>query len=111
MNKKLGKNDMADSQAAIMAYISYREENGYRHKARVLISSKGKNRYNNIIYVYVAIDASNSSIILEGDEEFIRDFHGTYGYEYQRFNFINGTLIIQATDIWGNAIELNITRA
>ncbi len=49
MNKKLGKNDMADSQAAIMAYISYREENGYRHKARVLISSKGKNRYNNII--------------------------------------------------------------
>ena len=111
MNKKLGKNDMADSQAPIMAYISYREENGYRHKARVLISSKGKNRYNNIIYVYVAIDASNSSIILEGDEEFIRDFHGTYGYEYQRFNFINGTLIIQATDIWGNAIELNITRA
>lgn len=109
MNKKLGINDMADSQSAIKAYISYREENGYRHKARVLISSKGKNRYNNILYIYAAIDASNSSVFLEGDEEFIRDFYGTYGYEYQRFNFINGTLIIQATDIWGNAIELNIT--
>ncbi len=109
MNKKLGKNDMADSQSAIKDYISYREENGYRHKARVLISSNGKYRYNNILHISVAIDASNSSVFLEGDEEFIRDFRGTYGYEYQKFKFVKGILIIQATDIWGNAIEINIT--
>jgi hypothetical protein len=57
MNKKLGKNDMLDSQAAINAYIGNKEENSYRHKARVLVSSKGKNRYNNVLHV--AIDESN----------------------------------------------------
>ncbi len=107
MNKKLGKNNMDDSGAAIKAYISYREENGYRHKARVLISSKGKNRYSNILYV--AIDASNFFIIVEGDSEFTSNFHGRYGYEDQRFTIIRGTLIIEATDIWGNAIQLSIT--
>ncbi len=107
MNKKLGKNDMVDSQAAINAYIGYKEENGYRHKARVLVSSKGKNRYSNVLYV--AIDASDFHLIVEGDNEFTSNFHGRYGYEYSRFSIIRGTLIIQATDICGNAIELNIS--
>jgi hypothetical protein len=109
MNKKLGINDRANSQAAINAYISYREENGYRHKARVLISSKGKELYSNILYVCAVTDASNFYMIVEGDTGFTNNFYGRYGFEDQRFNIIRGTLRIQATDIWGNAIELNIT--
>lgn len=100
---------MADSQSAMKAYILYREGNCYRHKARVLISSKGKSRFNNILYISVIIDISISSVFLEGNEEFIRNFRGTYGYEYEKFKFVRGTLIIQATDIWGNAIEIDIT--
>lgn len=109
MNKKLEKNDMTDSQAAIKAYISYREENGYRHKARVLISSKGKKRYSNILYVCAVTDASNFYMIVEGDTGFTNNFHGRYGYEDKRFTIIRGTLILEATDIWGNAIQLSIT--
>ena len=107
MNEKLGKNDMVGSQDAINAYIGYKEGNGYRHKARVLVSSKGKNSYNNVLYV--AIEASNFHIIVEGDNEFYHNFHGRYGAECNRFSIIRGTLIIQAIDIWGNAIELNIS--
>ena len=107
MNEKLGKNDMVDSQSAINAYIGNKVENGYRHKARVLISSKGKNRYSNVLYV--AIDSSNFHVIVEGDNEFYHNFHGRYGAECNRFSIIRGTLIIQAIDIWGNAIELSIS--
>ena len=107
MNEKIGKNNMVDSRAAINAYIGYKEGNGYRHKARVLVSSKRKTRYNNVLYV--TIDASNFQIIVEGENEFSSNFHGRYGHEYNRFSFIRGTLIIQATDIWGNVIELNIS--
>ncbi len=109
MNKKLGINDRANSKAAIKAYIIYREENSYRHKARVLISSKGKNRYSNVLYVCAVTDASNFYMIVEGDTGFTNNFHGRYGYEDQRFTIIRGTLIIEATDIWGNAIQLSIT--
>jgi len=108
MDEKPGKDDMVDSQAAINAYIGYKDGNGYRHKAIVLVSSKGKDRYNNVLYV--AIDASNFHIILEGDNEFSHNFRGRYGHEYNRFSIIRGTLIIHATDIWGNAIELSISR-
>lgn len=37
--------DQADSQEAICDYMYYREENKYMHRARVLISSCGKNQY------------------------------------------------------------------
>jgi len=107
MNEKIGKNDMVDSQAAIYAYIGYKEGNRYRHKAIVLVSSKGKDRYNNVLYV--AIDSSNFHVIVEGDNKFSHNFHGRYGHEYNRFSFIRGTLIIHSTDIWGNAIELSIS--
>lgn len=107
MNEKLGKNDTVDSQSAINAYIGNKEQNGYRHKARVLISSKGKNSYSNVLNV--AIDSSNYNVIVEGDNKFSHNFHGRYGHEYNRFSFIRGTLIIHSTDIWGNAIELSIS--
>lgn len=107
MNEKVRKNDMVDSQVAINAYLDYKEDNGYRYKARVLVSSKGKTRYNNVLYV--TIDASNFHIIVEGDNEFSHSFRGRYGHEYNRFSFIRGTLIIHTTDIWGNAVELSIS--
>lgn len=91
MNEKLGKNDMVDSQAAINAYIDFKEENGYRHKAKVLVSSKGKNRYNNVLYV--AIDASNFHIIVEGDNEFSHISHGTLKFKQQISGVIRLNLI------------------
>lgn len=109
MNKKLGKDDMADSQAAIRRYINFRESNGYRHKAHVLISSNGKDRFNDILYISAIIDSGSSYVIVEGNNAFIREFYGKYSFEYQKFRFIGGTLLIQATDIWGNAIEIDIT--
>lgn len=43
--------DQADSQEAICDYMYYREENKYMHRARVLISSCGKNQYNRILNI------------------------------------------------------------
>lgn len=43
--------DQADSQEAICDYMYYREENKYMHRARVLISSGGKNQYNRILNI------------------------------------------------------------
>lgn len=111
MYNKLGKDDMADSQAAIRGYINFREKNGYRHKAHVLISSNGKSRFNDILYISAVIDAGSTYVMVEGNDEFSRDFYGKYSFEYQKFKLIGGTLLIQATDIWENAIEIDITGA
>ena len=110
MSKKYGKNDMEDSQSAIKDNEIYMGENTNRHRARVLISSKGKKLYNNLLFISVDTDPSNTYVIVEGDNEYIRDFYDKYRCEGGKFSFVNGTLIIQATDIWGKAIELNITR-
>lgn len=109
MNKQLGKDDMTDSESAIKGYIDYREKNRNRHKARVLISANGTNRFNGILYIYAAIDTENSFVLVEGNEEYARDFYSEYTNEHQRFRIIRGTLLIQATDIWGNAIEIDIS--
>lgn len=111
MHKKLGKDDMADSQAAIRGYINFREKNAYRHKAHVLISSNGKNRFNDILYISAIIDPGNTYVVVEGNNAFAREFYGKYSFDYQRFKLIGGTLLIQATDIWGNDIEIDITGA
>lgn len=109
MYKKFGIDDMADSQTAISGYKYFRNENHGRHKARVLISSHGENRFNDILYVSAVIESGSSYVVLEGNDEFVRDFYGTYSFEYQTFRLIGGTLLIQATDKWGNAIEIDIT--
>lgn len=109
MKKILEKEDMINSKTAIFSYIKYREENGSRHKARVLVSSNEKNYFNSILYVYVDIDREESFVILEGNDEFSRDFYSKYTNIHQRFKFINGTLLIQASDRWGNKIEIDIT--
>lgn len=111
MHKKLGKNDMADSQAAIREYINFREKNAYRHKAHVLISSNGKSRFNDILYISAIIDSGDTYVVVEGNDAFARDFYGKYSFNFQKFKLIGRTLIIQATDIWGNDIEIDITGA
>lgn len=109
MNNRLGKEEMANSQSAIKGYMDFREENHYRHKAYVLISSNGKNLFNNILYVSMIIESGDTYVIVEGNNEYARDFYGKYTYEYQKFKLIGGTLIIQATDRWENTIEIDIT--
>lgn len=109
MDKRLGINEMADSQSAMKNYIAFREENRYRHKARVLISSNGKNRFNDILYISVVIESGNSYVIVEGTNEFANDFRGTYSFTNWKFKLIGGTLIIQAKDRWKNPISVEIT--
>lgn len=81
----------------------------YMHEARVLVSSMGKTRYNDILKVVPRIETNNSSIDIIGDTQFERDYYGKYTNEYQIFICIHGTLLIKGVDIWGNPIEIDIT--
>jgi len=109
MDKKIKNESFLDSQSAIMGYINYREENRNRHKARVLIASKGKTRLNAVIFMYISTDADNPFVLLEGNGHLERDFYDKYTIENSRFKFIRGTLLIKAKDLWGNDIEIDIT--
>lgn len=109
MDKSLGKEEMADSQSAMKSYIAFRDENGCRHKTRVLISSNGKNRFDDILYISVVIDSGDSYVFVENNNEFENDFRGTYSFRYNKFTFIGGTLTIQAIDRRENPIRIEIT--
>lgn len=67
----------------------------YMHEARVLVSSMGKTRYNDILKVVPRIETNNSSIDIIGDTQFERDYYGKYTNEYQIFIFINGNNMVQ----------------
>ena len=101
--------DQADSQEAISDYMYYREENKYMHRARVLISSCGKNQYNRILNIIPEISTNDAHVYIEGDAQFERDYYLEYSNKYQEFSFINGTLLIKARDRWDNSIEIDIT--
>ena len=62
--------DQADSQEAICDYMYYREENKYMHRARVLISSCGKNQYNRILNIIPEISTNDAHVYIEGDAQF-----------------------------------------
>lgn len=79
------------------------------HEARVLISSRGKMLYNNILKVFPRIETNNSSIDIFGDVQFERDFYGKYTNEYQIFTLVGKTLLIKGKDRWGNPIEIDVT--
>lgn len=105
MGERVDVSTFANSQCAIREYMRFKLENEYMHEARVLVSSMGKTRYNNILKVIPRIETNNSSIDIIGDAQFERDYYG----KYQIFTFINGTLLIKGVDIWGNPIEIDIT--
>ena len=109
MYQKAGKDDMEDSQVAIRKYINFREKNGDRHEAHILISSDRRNRFSGILYISVIVDSHNTTVVMEGNDAYARDFYGEYSSEYCKFQFINGTLLIQATDRWGTTIAIDIT--
>lgn len=79
------------------------------HEARVLIFSGGETKYNSILKVVPRIETNNSFVNIIGDTQFDRDYYGKYTNEYQKFTFINGTLLINGEDRWGNPIEIDIT--
>ncbi len=109
MGKKVASEVFADSQDAIRDYMHFKDGNDYMHEARVLVSSRGKNQYNSILKVIPGIETNNSFVDIIGDTQFERDYYGKYTNEYQKFTFINGTLLIKGEDIWGNPIEIDIT--
>ena len=79
------------------------------HRARVLISSCGKNQYNRILNIIPEISTNDAHVYIEGDAQFERDYYLEYSNKFQEFSFINGTLLIKARDRWGNPIEIDIT--
>jgi len=106
---KLKFKDFADSQHAIKEYMEYKPNNSYLHEARVIISSKGNAIFNDIIRVVVSIETNYSFVELVDSEGLEHDFYVRYTNEYQKFKFINGTLVIKAVDRDGNNIEIDIT--
>ena len=80
-----------------------------KNLARVLVTSMGETRYNDILKIVPRIETNNSSIDIIGDAQFERDYYEKYTNEYHVFTFINGTLLIKGVDRWGNPIEIDIT--
>lgn len=109
MGKKVDFDEFADSHEAINDYMHFKAGNGYMHDARVLVSSKGKNKYNNILKVLPRIETNYSFVEIFGDVQFERDYYVKYTNNYQKFAFIHGTLLIKGEDRWGNPIEIAIT--
>ena len=109
MGKRIGFEEFVDSQYAIRDYMNFKDGNDYMHEARVLVSSKGKTKYSNILKVVARIETNNSFIDIIGDAQFDRDYYTKYTNDYQKFTFINGTLLIKGEDRWGNPIEIDIT--
>lgn len=111
MVKKVNNNVFYKSQYAIRDYMHFRSGNAVMHKARVLVSYRGKNKYNNVLTVHPKIETNYSYVEIFGDDEFHEDYYIKYTNEYQEFNLVNGTLLIKGEDRWGNPIEINIIRA
>jgi len=88
LGDRVDVNTFANSQCAIRDYMRFKLENEYMHEARVLVSSMGKTRYNDILKVVPRIETNNSSIDIIGDTQFERDYYGKYTNEYQIFTFI-----------------------
>lgn len=109
MGKKVSFEEFADSQYAIRDYMHFKVGNKYMHEARVLVSSRGETKYNNILNVVPRIETNNSFIDIIGDEQFDRDYYSKYTNEYQKFAFIDGILLIKGEDRLGNPIEIDIT--
>lgn len=74
-------------------------------KLEVLVKTK----YNSILKVVPSIETNNSFIDIIGDVKFDRDYYTKYTNEYQKFTFINGTLLIKGEDRWRNPIDIDIT--
>lgn len=109
MGKRIDFEKFVDSQYAIRDYMHFKAGNDYMHEARVLVSSRGKIKYDSILKVVPSIETNNSFIDIIGDVQFDRDYYTKYTNEYQKFIFINGTLLIEGEDRWGNPIEIDIT--
>ena len=109
MGKRLDFDTFANSQYAIGEYMRWKKENYYMHEARILVSSKGKMQYNGILKVIPRIETNNSFIDIIGDFQFEQNYYSKYTNEYQKFSFLNGTLLIECEDRWGNHIEIDIT--
>lgn len=109
MGKRVDFDKFSDSQNAIHNYMDFKAGNDYMHEARVLVSSRGENKYNNVLKVIPRIETNNSSVDIIGDVQFEQDYYAQYTNEYQEFVFIGGTLLIKGEDRWGNPIEIDIT--
>ena len=109
MGKRVDFEVFAVSQYAIRDYMHSKAGNDYMHEARVLVSSRGETKYNSILKVVPRIETNKSFVDIIGDAQFERDYYVEYTNKYQKFIFINGTLLIKGEDRWGNPIEIDIT--
>lgn len=109
MRRKVDFEIFAESQQAINNYMNFKTGNCFIHEARVLVSSRGKIEYNEILKIIPGIETNISLVEIVGDAQFDQDYYGRYTNEYQKFIFINDTLLIEGEDKWGNPIEIDIT--
>lgn len=109
MGRMMDFEEFVNSQYAIRDYMHFKTGNDYMHEARIVVSSKGKTKYSNILRVVPSIETNNSFIDIIGDAQFDRYYYTQYTNEYQKFAFIDGTLLIKGVDRWGNPIEIDIT--
>ena len=108
MGKKNDFEEFTDSQDAIRQYMRSKDGNDFIHKARVVVYSRGETKYNSILKVVPSIETNNSVFDIIGDEQFDRNYYTKYTNEYQKFTFINGTLLIKGKDRKGNSIKIDI---
>lgn len=87
MGERVDVSTFANSQCAIREYMHFKLENEYMHEARVLVSSMGKTRYNDILKVVPRIETNNSSIDIIGDAQFELDYYGRRKVEELRREF------------------------
>ena len=65
MGERVDVSTFANSQCAIREYMHFKLENEYMHEARVLVSSMGKTRYNDILKVVPRIDRWGNPIEID----------------------------------------------
>ena len=94
---------------AIKKYIKLNKQNDTRHLARILISSKRKTVFNGVLFIYTMISVNKSYLIVEGNNEYERNFPPKYSTNSDLFSIVGSTLIIKSKDIQGNDITVNIS--
>ena len=96
------------SQQAIKDYMNYKDGNEYMHKAQVSVLYGGKIDYKSIFLVIMKIETNNSFVNIIGDEQFEQKYYTNYTNKYQKFDFIDDTLVIKGKDKNGCPIEIKI---
>jgi hypothetical protein len=98
---------LKNSKDAIDKFISLNRD---RHIATVSASTDKKyNKVNGQFYVSAVKKGGNTSVIVEGDSSFTKDYKSEYTVQNAISSFLGQTLIIETEDIGGAPAHIEIT--